>query len=85
MKGYHDVARHPQAGCIPGLAMPRWDAPFFYANTEIFRERMLRAVREAPKEPRGSSPQHFFPAIGQAVNRYLESHPVGWHDWEDQA
>ncbi|TDN57742.1 sulfate permease family protein [Paraburkholderia sp. BL10I2N1] len=26
----------------------RWDAPFFFANAEIFRERVLQAVREAP-------------------------------------
>ena len=27
--------------------------------------------------------QKFFPTIGQAVNVYLEDHPVGWVDWED--
>jgi MFS superfamily sulfate permease-like transporter len=47
MKGYRDVARNPEGRCIPGLVMPRWDATFFFANTEIFRERMLQAVREA--------------------------------------
>ena len=25
----------------------------------------------------------FFPTIGQAVDRYLAKHPVGWTDWED--
>ena len=29
--------------------------------------------------------QYFFPTVGQAVNRYLESHAVERHDWEDQA
>ncbi|MFM0666505.1 sodium-independent anion transporter [Paraburkholderia sediminicola] len=29
--------------------------------------------------------RHFFPAIAQAVKHYLGSHPVGWHDWKDQA
>jgi hypothetical protein len=47
MKGYRDVARNPEGRCVPGLGMPRWDATFFFANTEIFRERMLQAVREA--------------------------------------
>jgi hypothetical protein len=47
MKGYRDVARNPEGRCIPGLVIPRWDATFFFANTEIFRERMLQAVREA--------------------------------------
>jgi MFS superfamily sulfate permease-like transporter len=25
----------------------------------------------------------FFRTIGQAVNQYLKTHPVEWHDWED--
>ncbi|MGF6998873.1 SulP family inorganic anion transporter [Paraburkholderia sp. GAS32] len=139
MKGYHDVVRHPEARRIPGLVLLRWDAPLFFANTEIFRGRMLRAVREAPtktawiviaaepvtdvdlsaadtlsrlhdellalnvtlcfaelKGPVKDSlkhyglfgmigEQHFFPTVGQAVNRYLKSHPVEWRDWEDEA
>ena len=48
MKGYHDVVRHPEARRIPGLVLLRWDAPLFFANAEIFRERVLQAVREAP-------------------------------------
>ena len=27
---------------------------------------------------------NFFPTIGSAVSRYLESHKVEWNDWEDQ-
>jgi len=27
--------------------------------------------------------ENFFPTIGQAVDRYLELHPVEWRDWED--
>jgi high affinity sulfate transporter 1 len=27
----------------------------------------------------------FFPTIGQAVDRYLKTHPVQWRDWEDAA
>jgi len=26
----------------------------------------------------------FFPTIGAAVSRYLETHPVDWVDWEDE-
>jgi high affinity sulfate transporter 1 len=48
LKGYHDVTRHPEARRIPGLILFRWDAPLFFANAEIFRERVLRAVAEAP-------------------------------------
>lgn len=27
---------------------------------------------------------NFFPTLGQAVDRYLETHPVDWTDWEDR-
>ena len=27
---------------------------------------------------------HFFPTLGQAVDRYLEAHPVEWSDWEEK-
>lgn len=46
-KGYHDVVRHPQARCIPGLLLYRWDAPLFFANAEIFRDRVLQAISNA--------------------------------------
>jgi MFS superfamily sulfate permease-like transporter len=26
----------------------------------------------------------FFPTMGAAVSRYLETHPVDWVDWEDR-
>ncbi|RNC68232.1 MAG: SulP family inorganic anion transporter [Desulfuromonadales bacterium] len=48
MKGYHDITRHPEGRRIPGLVLFRWDAPLFFANAEIFREHILRAVSEAP-------------------------------------
>jgi high affinity sulfate transporter 1 len=47
LKGYHDVARHPEGLWIPGLLLYRWDAPLFFANAARFRERVLRAVRSA--------------------------------------
>ena len=46
-KGYHDVLRHPEGRYVPGLVLFRWDAPLFFANAEIFRERVHRAVRLA--------------------------------------
>lgn len=52
MKGYHDVSRHPEAKRIPGLVLFRWDAPLFFANAEMFRERVLRAVSTAPTPTR---------------------------------
>lgn len=48
LKGYHDVVRHPEARRIPGLVIFRWDAPLFFANAQIFRERVLGAVADAP-------------------------------------
>lgn len=48
MKGYHDINRHPEARRIPGLVLFRWDAPLFFANAEMFREHVLKAVSDAP-------------------------------------
>ena len=48
IRGYHDITRYPQARLIPGLVMLRWDAPLFFANAELFRERALDAVASAP-------------------------------------
>jgi MFS superfamily sulfate permease-like transporter len=48
LKGYHDIARHPEAKRIPGLVLFRWDAPLFFANAEIFHEHILQAIAEAP-------------------------------------
>src|SRR5262245_14333840 len=44
VKGYHDVTRYPGARMIPGLVLFRWDAPLFFANAELFRERVLAAL-----------------------------------------
>ncbi len=52
MKGYHDISRHPEARRIPGLVLFRWDAPLFFANAEMFREQVLRAVSAAPTPTR---------------------------------
>lgn len=48
VEGYHDITRYPQAGRIPGLVLFRWDAPLFFANAELFRERVIAAVAESP-------------------------------------
>ena len=47
--GFHDVSRYPQARLVPGLVILRWDAPLFFANAELFRARVLRAVAAAPQ------------------------------------
>jgi high affinity sulfate transporter 1 len=48
VKGYHDIARHPEARVVPGLVLFRWDAPLFFANAELFRGRVLDAVAGSP-------------------------------------
>jgi MFS superfamily sulfate permease-like transporter len=48
LKGYHDIERHPEARLIPGLVLFRWDAPLFFANAELFQERVLDAVASSP-------------------------------------
>ncbi len=47
LKGYHDLARHPQGRQVPGLLLFRFDAPLFFANANVFRDRILRAVADA--------------------------------------
>jgi len=137
LKGYHDISRHPDARQVPGLVIFRWDAPVFFANAEMFREHVLRAVANAPTptswvviaaepmtdvditaadalaeldktleeanielcfaEMKGPvkdrlkryelfsrfGVENFFPTIGQAVDAYLETHKVEWHDWNE--
>lgn len=48
VKGYHDITRYPDARQIPGLVLFRWDAPLFFANAELFHERVRDAVASAP-------------------------------------
>lgn len=48
VKGYHDITRYPGARLIPGLVLFRWDAPLFFANAELFRDRALDAVASSP-------------------------------------
>ena len=138
VKGYHDITRYPDARRIPGLVLFRWDAPLFFANAELFQERVLDAVATSPTPVRrlvvAAEPvtsvdvtaadmlaeldetlhaagielcfaemkdpvkdklkrfglfarlgeEAFFPTIGAAVSRYLETHAVDWVDWEDR-
>ncbi len=139
VKGYHDITRYPDARRIPGLVLFRWDAPLFFANAELFKERVLDAVAKSPTPVRwfvvAAEPvtsvdvtaadavaeldealravgielcfaelkdpvkdklkrfgllaqlgdTYFFPTIGDAVTRYLQTHNVDWVDWEDRS
>lgn len=48
IRGYHDLKRYPDARLIPGLVLFRWDAPLFFANAELFQNRILEAVNQSP-------------------------------------
>ncbi len=52
VKGYHDIARYPDARQVPGLVLFRWDAPLFFANADTFRGRVIDAVEAAEPKPR---------------------------------
>ncbi len=48
IRGYHDITRYPEARLVPGLVLFRWDAPLFFANAELFHQRVLEAVAQSP-------------------------------------
>ena len=50
VKGYHDISRYPESRQIPGLVLFRWDAPLFFANAELFRDRVIMAVESSPTQ-----------------------------------
>ena len=52
VRGYHDIARYPDAKRIPGLVLFRWDAPLFFANAELFHRRVLDAIAASPTKVR---------------------------------
>ncbi|HEX5787276.1 MAG TPA: sulfate permease [Woeseiaceae bacterium] len=52
LRGYHDLERYPDARRVPGLVLFRWDAPLFFANAELFQQRVQKAVADAPQPVR---------------------------------
>lgn len=48
LRGYHDIKRYPNAARIDGLVLFRWDAPLFFANAELFQQRLTEAVADSP-------------------------------------
>jgi MFS superfamily sulfate permease-like transporter len=52
VEGYHDIMRYPQAERVPGLILFRWDAPLFFANAELFSQRVQDAVAASPTPAR---------------------------------
>src|SRR5262249_30124543 len=52
IRGFHDITRYPAARQVPGLVLFRWDAPLFFANAELFNQRVLKAIGQSPTPPR---------------------------------
>jgi high affinity sulfate transporter 1 len=52
VRGWHDITRYPDAHLVPGLVLFRWDAPLFFANAELFQDRVLAAVESSPTKVR---------------------------------
>jgi len=48
VRGYHDIKRYPDARLVPGLVLFRWDAPLFFANAELFHQRLLESIEQSP-------------------------------------
>jgi MFS superfamily sulfate permease-like transporter len=49
--GYHDVTRFPEARPVDGVLIIRWDAPLFFANASIFRNRVRELVAKHDPPP----------------------------------
>jgi len=48
LRGYHDLKRYPNATQHDGLVLFRWDAPLFFANAELFQQRLTEVVEASP-------------------------------------
>jgi len=51
VRGYHDLARHPEGERIPGLAIVRFDAPLFFANGTLFADHVRSVVARSAERP----------------------------------
>ncbi len=49
--GWHDTERYPNARQEPGLIILRWSAPLFFANANVFRDRIRDLVANAETPP----------------------------------
>jgi high affinity sulfate transporter 1 len=48
LRGWHDLKRYPAARLVPGLLIFRWDAPLFFANSELFRQSLAAEIARSP-------------------------------------
>jgi MFS superfamily sulfate permease-like transporter len=44
VKGYHDLTYYPDARQVPGLLLYRFDGPLFFANADVFRDRIRERI-----------------------------------------
>jgi MFS superfamily sulfate permease-like transporter len=49
--GFHDLQRYPGAEPVPGMIILRWSAPLFFANANVFRDRIRELVASADPKP----------------------------------
>ena len=52
VKGYHDLTYYPEARQVPGLVLYRFDAPLFFANADVFRDRIRERIASAAQPVR---------------------------------
>jgi MFS superfamily sulfate permease-like transporter len=50
LRGYHDLARHPEGERVPRIVIVRFDAPLFFANGGLFDDFVRSVVTSAPGE-----------------------------------
>src|SRR3984893_8199207 len=51
--GWHDTVHRPDAVPVPGLLVYRFAAPLFFANCDLFRDRIEALIDMAPQPVRG--------------------------------
>jgi len=51
--GWHDTAHRPDAVPVPGLLVYRFSAPLFFANCDLFRDRIAALIDTAPRPVTG--------------------------------
>ena len=47
MKGYHDLTYYPTRARSRGSLLYRFDAPLFFANADVFRDRVRERIADA--------------------------------------
>ncbi len=51
LRGWHSLARYPEARSLPGILVFRWDAPLFFANATVFQNRVRDVLNETRPTP----------------------------------